>query len=177
MKKCLQIYTGNGKGKTTASLGLAIRSLGFGTSVFIGQFMKKGKYNEIEMLEKLKSVLETDQQLKIEQYGSGKFIWGRPSEEDIKLAKSGFDRVYSAVYSGCYELVIVDEINVALSIGLLELKDVFKLIDIAKDKCELVFTGRNADQKIIDKADLVTEMKEVKHYMNYGVEARDGIEM
>lgn len=177
MRKCLQVYTGNGKGKTTASLGLAVRSLGFGTSVFIGQFMKKGKYNEIEMLKQIKSVLGKDQKLEIEQYGSGEFILGTPSESDIKLANDGFEKVLSVVNSGEFGLVIADELNVALSIGLLDLEDVLKLINIAKNRCELVFTGRNADPQILEIADLVTEMKEIKHYMNKGIEARDGIEM
>lgn len=177
MKNCLQVYTGNGKGKTTASLGLAVRSLGFGTSVFIGQFMKKGKYNEIEMLKQIGRVLKNDQKLEIQQYGSGEFIWGTPSESDIKLAEEGFEKVFSAVSSGEFGLVIADELNVALSIGLLKLDDVLKLIKCAKSTCELVFTGRNAEPRIIEIADLVTEMKEIKHYMNSGLDARDGIEM
>lgn len=173
----MQIYTGNGKGKTTASLGLVIRALGFGTSVYIGQFIKKGDYNEIKMLNKIAPVLGRNQKIKIEQFGSGEFILGKPSEKEIKLAEAGFNKVLAAIYSGEYGLVIADELNVALSMGLIEIDQVLELVNTAKGKCELVVTGRKAHPKLIEIADLVTEMNEIKHYIDAGVEAREGIEM
>lgn len=172
MLNCFQIYTGNGKGKTTASLGLALRNYGNGGSVYIGQFLKKGDYSEITALESLDK-----RRIEVKQFGSGKFIFGEPSENDIVLAKKGLDAVKLAILSGRINLVICDEINGAISLNLVTLKEAMELVELSKSRCELVFTGRSAHKSLIEIADLVTEMKEVKHYMNSGVEARKGIEL
>lgn len=173
MLNYFQIYTGNGKGKTTAALGLAIRHLGSGGSVYIGQFLKKGHYSELKTIDLLK---RSNNEIDLEQFGSGSFIIGEPSKIDHSLANKGLQSSYKAIKSGSYSLVILDEIIGAISLGLVSLDEANKLIGISKSRCELVFTGRDAHKDLIEKADLVTEMKEIKHYMNSGVEGRLGIE-
>lgn len=171
MKKgYVQVYTGNGKGKTTASLGLAVRAAGAGLKVFIVQFLKKGDYSEIKALERFSDLIT------IEQYGLGQFVKGKPSAEDIEAGKQGYARVSEILKSGDYQVVIVEEGNVAVMCGLISEQDLNTLIDIKPDTVELVITGRNAPQSIMDRADLVTEMKEIKHYYQQGVMARVGIE-
>lgn len=177
MNNYLQIYTGNGKGKTTASMGLIIRSLGAGKSVFFGQFQKSGSYSEIKMLNKISKLLYPDQILTLEQFGDGSFIVGEPSENVQKLARDGYNRCKEAILSKKYSIVVLDEINIALYYKLISLDDVLKLVEEAKYICELVLTGRYAPQELIDIADLVTSMTEVKHYSQAGLDARLGIEM
>lgn len=176
-KYYLQIYTGNGKGKTTAAIGVALRSLGAGNSVYIGQFLKKGMYNEINMLENIKKVLNIKQTIKIEQFGSGEFIIKSPSESDIIMAQNGFEKCLNAVKSGVYKLVILDELNTAINLDLIPLSRVEELLKYASNNCEVIITGRNAPEKLLEIADLVTSMTEVKHYIEKGVEARPGIEL
>ncbi len=170
MKGYVQVYTGDGKGKTTAALGLTIRALGAGLNVYIIQFLKKGDYSEIKALEKYSG------QVTIKQFGLGKFIKGNPSPEDIISGKKGYDTVVSVLKKGSHDVVIVEEGNVAVSYGLFSEEMLLKLIDIKPNNVELVITGRNATEKLIKKADLVTEMKEIKHYYKDGVQARVGIE-
>ena len=170
MKGFLQVYTGNGKGKTTAALGLALRARGAGLKVYVGQFLKTGQYSEIKALKKHKNYI------KVEQYGRGCLIKGRPKKKDFELAQKGFNRAKKIIAGKKYDLVILDEINIALYLKLLKLKDVLGLIKARPKNIELILTGRYAPKKIIKLADLVTEMKEVKHYYRRGVTARRGIE-
>ncbi len=169
-KGYVHVYTGNGKGKTTAALGLALRAAGAGLNVFIAQFLKSGDFNELAALKKISN------NVTVKQYGSGRFVRGKPSEEDISMARLGLKEVAEAIRSGQYQLVILDEANVAVSYDLLKIEDILKLIDTKPDGVELVITGRGADQRIIEKADLITEMREIKHYYQKGVKARTGIE-
>lgn len=163
------IYTGNGKGKTTAALGLALRAAGAGLKVYIGQFLKNNCYSELILLKKIKNI-------KVEQFGSRCFIKNKPRKNDIELAKSGLNKIKKVILDNTYNVVILDEINVALHLGLLELKDVVSLIKGLPKKTEVVLTGRYAHPEIIKIADLVSEIKQVKHYFKKGIKARRGIE-
>lgn len=169
MKGYVQIYTGNGKGKTTAVLGLAIRAAGAGLSVFIIQFMKKGEYSEIKALKKFENIF-------VEQYGAGQFVKGKPSEAERGRCKQGYKQLCSVIKAGKHDIVIADEANIAYKCGLLSEKDLLHMIDIKPEHVELIFTGRGAPMSIIEKADLVTEMTEIKHYYKQGITARVGIE-
>ncbi len=169
-KGYIQIYTGNGKGKTTACMGLALRAAGAGYRVFIGQFMKGAGYSELKSVEMLSPYVE------IKQLGGECFVFGKPSAEDFRLAAEGFELCRKNMLSGKYDIIIMDEINVAQSIGLVPLKDVLALMDEKPENVELVMTGRGAAPEMMEKADLVTEMREIKHYYQKGVEARTGIE-
>ncbi len=170
MKGYVQVYTGDGKGKTTAALGVALRAAGAGYRVFIGQFIKAGEFSEIKALRRF------DDLISIHQFGKGRFIKGTPSEEDIKSAGRGLAKLKEAASSGDYQLVIVDEGNVALSCQLFPLSGLLELIDARHPETELIITGRGAQPEVIDKADLVTEMRPIKHYYDAGVSARVGIE-
>jgi cob(I)alamin adenosyltransferase len=170
MKGYIQVYTGNGKGKTTAALGLAIRAAGAGLKVFIAQFIKMGEYSEIKALKRFKDLIL------LEQFGSGRFIKGKPSASDIEAARKGVEKIKAAFTSGQHNVVIMEEANVAAGLGLLSVEDILKIMDEKPKDVELVITGRGADSRIIEKADLVTEMKEIKHYFQKGVKARIGIE-
>jgi cob(I)alamin adenosyltransferase len=170
MKGYVQVYTGNGKGKTTASLGLSLRAAGAGLKVFIAQFLKQGDYSEIRALERFSDLI------RIEQYGLGRFIKGKPTEEEIQAAQKGLQEVKEAMLSGEYDVIIVEEGNVAAACGLFEVQKLLELISLKPDDLELVITGRGASPEVIDQADLVTEMKEIKHYYQKGVAARVGIE-
>lgn len=170
MKGYIQVYTGNGKGKTTAALGLAIRAAGAGLKVFIAQFIKMGEYSEIKALKRFKDLIT------VEQFGTGRFIKGKPSASDIEAARKGVEKIKAAFMSGQYNLIIMEEANVAAKLGLLSVGDILKIMDAKPKDVEFVITGRGADSRIIEKADLVTEMKEVKHYFQKGIKARIGIE-
>jgi len=170
MKGYIQVYTGNGKGKTTAALGLSIRAAGAGLKVFIAQFIKMGEYSEIKTLKRFSDFIT------IEQYGLGRFIKGKPSSEDIQAAGKGLERIENIIDSRDYHVVILEEANVAVTCGLFSVEKLLKIIDKKPDDVEIVITGRNARPEIIDRADLVTEMKEIKHYYHKGVKARVGIE-
>jgi len=165
-----QVYTGNGKGKTTAALGLAIRAAGAGIKVFIAQFIKMGDYSEIKALQRFSDLIT------VEQFGMGRFVKGKPASEDIEAAQKGLERVKAVMDSDDYKIIIMEEANVAAKLGLFAIEDLLEIvINKAYDK-ELVITGRGASPGVIEKADLVTEMKEVKHYYQAGVRARVGIE-
>lgn len=166
----IQVYTGDGKGKTTAALGLTLRASGYGLKVFIAQFIKGMKYNEIKALERFQD------NVTVKQYGNGCFIRKEPSEIDIEMAKNGLKEIRQILTSGSYDVVILDEINVAIYFNLLKVEDVVELISIKPEKVELVLTGRKVAPEILEMADLVTEMKEIKHYYAKGVIAREGIE-
>ncbi len=171
MKSYVQIYTGNGKGKTTASLGLAIRALGNGWRVLLCQFMKGQDYGELNSLSKFDNMT-------IRRFGTGSFIRKieNVQERDRKLAREGYLFLKEALQSGEYSLVIADEIFVARRFELISTEEILELMSLKSDKTELVLTGRHAPEEIIEKADLVTEMKEIKHYFKQGVKARVGIE-
>jgi len=170
VKGYIQVYTGNGKGKTTAAIGLSVRAAGAGLNVFIAQFIKMGEYSEIKSLKKLSD------RITIKQFGLGRFIKGKPSEDDIEAAQKGLSAVKSAILSENYDVIILEEGNVAVSIGLFSADDIMELFNLKTENVEIVITGRNAAPEIIEKADLVTEMKDIKHYFNKGVTARTGIE-
>jgi len=167
----IQVYTGAGKGKTTAAIGQAIRACGHGLKAIIIQFMKgKIDYGELRIAELLPN-------FSIEQYGLPSFVEkGNPTEDDRKLARAGFDRAREVVQSGEFDLVILDEINVAVDYGLLALADVLKLMDEKPSTVELILTGRYAHPQIARTADLVTEMVDIKHHYDKDIKARKGIE-
>lgn len=167
---CVQVYTGDGKGKTTAALGLALRASGRGYPVYIGQFMKGQDYGELHALPRLGSVTH-------EQYGDPGWVYkGKVTEEQRTLAQIGLEKARAALVSGNYRIVILDEINMALWFELVSLEAVLELLEARPPQVELVLTGRRADPAILERADLITEMREVKHYYAQGVPAREGIE-
>jgi len=170
MKGYIQVYTGNGKGKTTAALGLALRAAGAGLKVYFAQFIKGMDYSELHSIKKL------SKNITLKQYGRECFIYKEPDEEDIKAARNGFEEVTKIVLEGKHEIVVLDEINIAIYYKLISVEEVLELIDNKPENVELVLTGRNVDKKIIERADLVTEMKEIKHYYQNGIRARKGIE-
>jgi cob(I)alamin adenosyltransferase len=170
MKGYVQVYTGDGKGKTTAALGLSLRAAGAGLKVFIAQFIKMGDYSEIKALQRFSDLI------RVEQYGLGRFIKGKPSIEDIEAAHKGIDKVRAVMMAGQHDVVIMEEANVAIMCGLFSADDILGLIAIKPAPVELIITGRGADPRIVEKADLVTEMKCIKHYYEQGVQARVGIE-
>ncbi|MDI6605711.1 MAG: cob(I)yrinic acid a,c-diamide adenosyltransferase [Candidatus Omnitrophota bacterium] len=166
----IQIYTGDGKGKTTASLGLAMRAAGAGLKVYIGQFMKSKNYSEIKALSAYNGLIT------VEQFGAGRCVGKKISEEDKKHAQNGIQRVKEIVQGNCYGVVILDEINVVLSYGLVDIKEVIDILRNKPDDLEMVLTGRRAHDALIEISDLVTEMREIKHYYKKGIKARVGIE-
>lgn len=168
-KGYIQVYTGNGKGKTTAALGLSLRAVCAGNKVFFGQFMKGQECSE----KKAQLILPG---FTLEQFGNGCFINGTPTEKDISCAAHGLERIRRILVSREYDLVVLDEINTAVFFKLIPVEEVLSVLSIKPKKTEIVMTGRYAPQEIIDSADLVTEMKEIKHYYNKGVDARIGIE-
>ncbi|MFA5286894.1 MAG: cob(I)yrinic acid a,c-diamide adenosyltransferase [Candidatus Omnitrophota bacterium] len=165
----IQAYTGNGKGKTTAALGLAIRAAGAGFNVYIGQFAKGQAYSELAALKKFKNI-------KIEQFGRSCFIGTNPGKEDVKLACNGLEKVKKVILSGKFRLLILDEINIAIKFKLVNLGEVMAILKAAPKNIEIVLTGRYACPEILKLADLVSEIKEKKHYYSKGVKARRGIE-
>lgn len=171
MRGYVQVYTGDGKGKTTAAIGLSIRAAGAGLRVFIAQFGKLGEYSEVKALKRFSD------RITLEQFGLGRFIMGKPLPEDIQAAKKGLERVKTVMSSGEYDMVILEEANVAVKCELFSEQDLIEIIDAKPSSVELVITGRSATAGVIDKADLVTEMRAVKHYFEQGIKARRGIEM
>lgn len=166
----IQVYTGNSKGKTTAALGLALRAAGAGLKVFIAQFIKKRRCSEHKALQRFSDLIT------VKQYGTGFLKRGRPMKSEIEAAQKGFKEVKDIIASKTYDMVILDEINVAVHYKLLNVEDIMDLLNSRPSSMEVVLTGRYADEKIIEMADLVTEMKEIKHYYKKGVKARKGIE-
>lgn len=167
----VQVYTGEGKGKTTAALGLAMRAAGHGLRVYIIQFMKGWpNYGE------LKSV-GGHPQITLRQFGRPGFVDPeKPEPADVEMAQEALREARRVLVSGSYDLVILDEVNVALKWGLIELEDVLALIEEKPKHVELVLTGRYAPPEVIERADLVTEMREVKHPYRRGIKGREGIE-
>lgn len=166
------IYTGNGKGKTTAALGLSLRALGHEMRVYFGQFMKQGQTGERKAFSRFGNLA------KFEQFGNGRFLFpGKaiPSTE-IRRAARGLDKIRTAMRSGDFDLVVCDEINTAVTAGLLSESKVLDFAVSRPQGVELVFTGRNAPDSFLREADLVSEIREVKHYFRKGITARLGIE-
>ena len=171
-KGYIQVYTGNGKGKTTASLGLAVRAAGHGLRTVIIQFMKGWiDYGELNGMKMLSPFVE------IHQAGRDTFVSRKdPDPEDIRLAREGWTLAKRTILEGTADIVVLDEINCAVDFGLLPLPEILEILRRKPDGMEIVLTGRGASEEIIAAADLVTEMKEIKHYYGKGIDARVGIE-
>ncbi|MCB8964715.1 MAG: cob(I)yrinic acid a,c-diamide adenosyltransferase [Bacteroidales bacterium] len=165
----IQLYTGNGKGKTTAAIGLAVRGAGAGKTTFMGQFVKGMPYAELLSLQRFPEIT-------VKQFGLDCFIVNKPTQKDVDVARAGFNEVVNVVQSNSYNIVILDEICIALYYNLIGIEEVLDLLKMKPVGMEIVLTGRYAPQELIDVADLVTEMKEIKHYYSRGIEARKGIE-
>lgn len=172
LKGYLQVYTGDGKGKTTAALGLALRAAGHGLKTYIGQFLKGQDYGELASVKKISPFIT------VEQFGRKGFIHvtENPDEEDYRRAKNGLDKCFEAMMSSKYQIIILDEINVAVHFKLLTENQVHQFLDKKPEEIEIILTGRYAPESFVKRADLVTEMKEIKHYYKKGVQARKGIE-
>ncbi|MEE8390410.1 MAG: cob(I)yrinic acid a,c-diamide adenosyltransferase [Anaerolineae bacterium] len=169
-KGYVQIYTGDGKGKTTAALGLALRAAGHGMCTYVGQFMKGQPYGELDALRDIPAIT-------IEQYGDVRCIRREEvTPEHIAQAHRGLERAREALLSDQYNIVVLDEVNVTVWFGLLTVEEVLAFLDERPDHVEVILTGRRAPQELIERADLVTEMREVKHYYQQEVAARKGIE-
>jgi cob(I)alamin adenosyltransferase len=169
---CVQVYTGNGKGKTTAALGLALRAVGRGLKVCVFQFIKGGgPYGEHLIADKLAPLFT------IIQSGRPGWVNTKDISEDRRVAQEALLKVQSILASDTYDLVVLDEINGAVGFGLIDIQQVLDLVAAKPARLELVLTGRNAHERLIESADLVTEMREIKHYYAAGVPARTGIEM
>lgn len=166
----IQVYTGNGKGKTTAALGLALRAAGAGLRVYIIQFIKKRRCSEHKALERF------DDLVTIKQSGKGFLLKRKPNASDIEAARQGLEEAKLIMRSREYDLIILDEVNIAVRRALISPEELIEVMDMKPVKVELVITGRYADEKVIERADLVTEMRDLKHYAEKGVKARIGIE-
>lgn len=169
-KGYIQVYTGNGKGKTTAAIGLAVRAAGAGLKVLFAQFIKGMFYSEIEALERFFELIT------VRQYGRGCFISNSPEQEDIESAHYGLEDIEIAMECQDYDVIILDEANIAVQCNLISIEELLRLIDKKPFDAELIITGRYAREELLDVADLVTEMREVKHYYQKGIMARTGIE-
>ncbi len=167
----IQVYTGDGKGKTTAALGLALRALGHGFKIYVIQFMKGDpEYGELRAGRRIDG-------LTIRQFGRTDFVdREHPAAEDVSLARQGLEHAGEIMAAGRHDLLILDEINVALDFGLIPVEAVLDLMQKKPGNMELVLTGRDAPEQVIRAADLVTEMRQIKHYYQKGRTARDGIE-
>jgi len=171
MKKGLVIIaTGQGKGKTTAALGMALRAVGWQKNVLIIQFLKKGDYGEVKALKKIPKIV-------IRQFGRKKFAnLKNPGRQDKKIAREAVDFSRRSISSQKYDLIILDEIIVASTYNLITKKSVIELIDMKPKELDLVLTGRGADKKLIEKADLVSKIENIKHPFQKGIAAKKGIE-
>ena len=169
-KGIVMIFTGDGKGKTTAAVGAAVRAAGHGARVLIIQFMKGRVYGELAVAKKLDNFT-------IEQHGRDEFVDPKnPEKIDVELAEKGWARALEAVASDPPSMLVLDEINVAVSFGLIPLETVVDFVRNRPEAMDLILTGRYAAPELIDIADTVTEMKEIKHHYHAGVQMRKGIE-
>ena len=168
----IQIYTGNGKGKTTAAIGQAVRAAGLGLKTYIAQFMKEFPYSELNSLKHLKNWIT------IEQFCGDEFVYKKelPGEEDLAKARKGLRTAKEKMLSGEYDLIILDEAIVATYFKLIETAELIEIINLKPEKVELILTGRYCPKELIELADLVTDMEEVKHYYQKGIKSRRGIE-
>ena len=169
-KGLVQVYTGNGKGKTTAAIGAAVRAAGHGWKILVIQFMKGREYGELKAVRSIDGIT-------LEQHGRDEFVDPKnPAEIDIELARKGWERALEAARSGDVDMLILDEVNVAVSFGLLSVGEVKRFVENKPPRLDVILTGRYAADEIMEIADTVTEMKEIKHHYNSGVKAREGIE-
>ena len=171
-KGFIQIYTGNGKGKTTAAIGQAVRAAGFGLKSYIVQFMKEFPYNEQKSLKHLTELIT------IEQFAGDDFVYKKepPGKIEIDKAHRGLAKAKAKMLSGKYDMIILDEVCVSIYFGLFSDEEILTFMKQKPENVELILTGRYCPDKLLDKADLVTEMKEIKHYYQDGITARKGIE-
>ena len=169
----IQVYTGNGKGKTTAALGLALRAAGRGMRTYVAQFLKKGEYGELLAVARYLDGLVT-----IEQFGLPDFHHRENgvAPAEVQAAQAGLAAAEAALTGGRYGIVVLDEVNTLLHFAIVPVESVLRLLDLRPAAVELVLTGRYAPQAVLDRADLVTEMTEVRHYYQKGIQARTGIE-
>ncbi len=171
-KGYIHVYTGDGKGKTSAALGLVFRALGRGLKVYFTQFMNAPRSSGEHF-----SASAFEKQLKIKPMGQSGFILPeKPRPEDRRMAREALAEARAAMESHDYDVVVLDEVNVAVNFSLLEAREVADFLEAKPPHVELILTGRNAHPDIIEKADLVSEIKQVKHYLQEGVKARKGIE-
>lgn len=167
----VMVITGNGKGKTTSAFGQALRAIGQGYQVCLIQFMKGRKYGEVLAAEKYLPDLQ------IYQFGLDSFVMrNNPAPVDVDLARQGFEKAKEIIYSGKYNMVILDEINVAVDFNLIPEEEVLDLAQNKPTELDLVLTGRYASEKLREIADLVSEVREIKHHYNAGIKDRAGIE-
>ena len=167
----MHVYTGAGKGKTTCAFGLALRAWGCGKKVCIIQFLKKGEtYGEVLGVGRMEGI-------ELHQYGSGKFVFNKQLRpEDVAEAEKGLKHAEVVLSSGEYDLVILDEMNIATDFGVLAVEAVIDALEARAENVEVVLTGQNAHPLVLEKADYVTEMRKVKHPYDQGIIARKGIE-
>ena len=171
-KRYIQIYTGNGKGKTTAALGQALRAAGHGLKTFVIMFMKDHPYGELKTLEKLSDFIT------VERFGNDTFVFRKqpPDESDLSAARKGLERAREIIASGEYDIVVLDEICVATYFKLVKPEDVVPLLKNKPEGVELILTGRYCPDEWLELADLVSEMREIRHYYQKGIIAREGFE-
>lgn len=171
-KGYVHIYTGNGKGKTTAALGLALRAAGAGLKTYIAQFMKVYPYSELNILKLLSDYII------IEQFCGDEFVYKRqlPDENEIKKAVNGLNKAKTMMKSDEYDLIILDEVLVSIYFKLLTVEQLIEIINEKPVNVELILTGRYCPEILYEKADLITEMEEIKHYYSKGITSRKGIE-
>jgi cob(I)alamin adenosyltransferase len=171
-KGYVQIYTGNGKGKTTAAIGQAVRAAGYGLKTYIVQFMKEYPYNELKGLNHLK------EWILIEQVCGDDFVYRKelPDRMEIDKARRGLEKAKAKMLTGDFDIIILDEVCVAVYFGLFTDEEILTFIKQKPDNVEIILTGRYCPDKLIERAELVTEMKEIKHYYQDGIAARKGIE-
>jgi len=169
-KAYIHVYTGNGKGKTTAALGLAVRASGYGMKTYIGQFMKGRHYGEL-------TALHDHPCITIEQYGDVECVHREEiTKKHVDQAQQGLKKVREIMLSNQYDIIILDEINVAVWFDLISTRQVLELLDRRPKHVEIVMTGRRAPKALVEIADVVSEIKEIKHYYQRGIIARTGIE-
>ncbi len=171
-KGLIHIYTGSGKGKTTAALGLALRAAGAGLKTYIIQFMKEYPYSELNSLKLLSDYIT------IEQFCGDEFVYKKqlPDESGIKKAIDGLNKAKTIMLSNEYDLIILDEVLVSIYFKLLTVEQIKEFLEQKPENVELILTGRYCPEILFEKADLITEMKEIKHYYSKGVTSRKGIE-
>jgi cob(I)alamin adenosyltransferase len=167
-----QVYTGNGKGKTTAAIGQAVRAAGAGMKSYIIQFMKEYPYSE------LNSIKYLSEWITIEQKGGDDFVYKKelPAEEEKTKARDALKKAEEYMISGSFDIIVLDEVLVSVYFKLLTTREIISIINKKPEAVELILTGRYCPEEIIELADLVTEMKEIKHYYSRGVLSRKGIE-
>ncbi len=170
MKGFIQVYTGNGKGKTTAALGVSLRAVGAGKKVYFAQFVKGKPCSETEAVRKYIP------NMTVKQYGLGRFIGKQPGSEDIRIAGEGLTGISRIIESREYDVVVLDEAIIAIYYNLFSTEELLAVLQKKPEETEVIVTGRYAPPELISLADLVTEMKEIKHYFTKGVKARKGIE-